>query len=224
MKQVKLNKIKKAKVKLHVKPEKKVLIFIKHLFHLNDEQKEIKLSKKKFKQYKKLKLMRVNEKEKKQKLQNHSSNTKKIKQSHFTPEQLILKYIKDLFNNFRQELNIADFSLYSYSRFESNIIKHLAGKVETDLIAEKYLSFSKTTILVNPEGLQDDDTFKSRIILQLSYNNIHYLIVFSSYAMETFKAEKLAYIIHYLKHIKRKVGDETYEHGADMQQKIPQTV
>lgn len=212
MKQIKLNKISKDKVKLKAK--------------VINEKKEKKLRAKKLETYKILKKIRTQQKSKKIKSKQvkHTPKAKRKKQVNLSYEQLFLKNINDLYEQLEHELNIASFSIYAYSQSSNENIKHLAGDKESNLLIQKYLSFCKTTIFVNAEGINDNDMFKSRIILQLSAEDIHYLIIFSSYALETFKGENPMNIIRHLTRIKRKTGEEINEHGISLQQEVLQTI
>lgn len=223
-KEVKLNKIKKSKVRLNIRRENKVLEKFKHLLHLTADDAETRAAKRRMKHYRKLKKMRIKARLKKERKNNSNVRSKKRKQPQLTHQQLVNKSFKDLFNHLKNDLNVAAYTVYTYTQASHTDIKYLMGDIIAHTEFEHYLSYAGTTILVNPVGLIDGDIYKSRMITQLYICGNRYLIVLSSFAMEAFKGKNAAYIISTLRHMKRKTGETVNEHSNVLREEIQKAV
>ncbi len=222
-KAVRLNGVNKSKAKLNVKKKNKTLEFFRRLFHLTADDMEKRAVKRRMKRFKKLRQMRINEKLKKEQQKNTFVRSKKRIEKELSRQQLIHKAYKDLLIHFKNELNVAAFSLYIYSQSGYCDIEYLMGDKLDHVIYEHYLSYSGTTILVNPEGLTDGEVYKSRMITQLYIDDVRYVIILSSFAMEAFKGKNALYIINALRHMKRKTG-EANEYSDVLREEIQKAV
>jgi len=73
-------------------------------------------------------------------------------------------------------------------RADGGDIDCVAGEnINSEIILERCLSFTSSTILINPGGFSDNPGLKSRLITQFTANGGRYLICFGSYALEGFK-------------------------------------
>ncbi|MDO5558370.1 MAG: hypothetical protein Q4F95_02095 [Oscillospiraceae bacterium] len=99
--------------------------------------------------------------------------------------------IHALFSNFdlciRNKYPVKSTIVYIYSDTDAEFRRLYGGTLESKMILEKYLSYTNTTILVNPTGLKENLMYKSRLITQIHISDKVFLIILSSYNFEAFR-------------------------------------
>lgn len=205
---------KKVKAKANVKKKNKFSFITKSfaeptpeeaLQKAHDDERK-KAEKERLKQYRKAQL------EAKTAKKNSQKNSESI-------AVLKRRIFKEVSSRIKSEFNAAAISVYFYRSDSSENIQRIYGAdIENKITIERYCSFSNTIILVSPTGIEENKTFKSRLITRFIANDITYMVSISSYAMETFKGKNSFYILQLLKNMQERLG-EIDEYSTVMRQK-----
>lgn len=92
---------------------------------------------------------------------------------------------EQVLSDFKSSCKISAYSVY-FTANQKGIPHRIYGEQLDELSLEKYLSYSKTVILENPDGIGISRLYKSRYITRFYTDYGYYLICFSSYAFEAF--------------------------------------
>lgn len=101
--------------------------------------------------------------------------------------------LKEIANISINNLNLSDFSVYSYYSEENRIkFSKILGNLNlSNIILEKYLSFSDITIIRRATGLSEAEEFRSSLIILFFLDNKNYILIWSSILYEIFSREKI---------------------------------
>ena len=98
-------------------------------------------------------------------------------------EERLLKIFTRFKSRIESEFAVQNATVYAFSE---NQAKCIVGEKIENMVLERYIAYSTTMLLRSPVGLQEDKSYKSRMITQFYVADMIYLIVISSYQLEAF--------------------------------------
>lgn len=96
-------------------------------------------------------------------------------------EERLLKIFTRFKSRIESEFAVQNATVYAFSE---NQAKCIVGEKIENMVLERYIAYSTTMLLRSPVGLQEDKSYKSRMITQFYVADMIYLIVISSYQLE----------------------------------------
>jgi hypothetical protein len=154
--------------------------------------------------------------------------TMKVKQKNETAETRRQNVFREFSAKVRSEFNIAEISVYfSDSGSGENILHRFGADNVGNIALENYFSLSASTLLISPTGLSEAPEYKSRLVTRIKLENSVYLVVFSSFALETFKGCNAQYVLEMLAKVSERIDERQVqgsEHFGFLRQESPQKV